>query len=339
MGLIKSPEISVIMPAYNAENYIKEAIDSILNQTFTNFELIILNDNSTDATKDIILKYVEKDSRIIFIDKKVNVGPANLRNEGFENAKGEFIALLDADDIALPERLEKQITFLRNNKNIGVCGSWFTSFGKNVRNKTIKHPENHNQIKVNFLINCTIGNSTTFFRKDILGNNRFDKEYVPCEDYHLWSRLITLTHFHNIQETLVKYRIHDANISQTKINNVKNSNKRIKIGLLSEFGIDKENANIEDFYKLIEGEKGLSFEEIKTVCECYNILLLQNKKLRKFDAILVEKMLLKSLGRIIRKSKNTSLELIKYIRTNHPKAFKKIKFTDKLKMYFRILFK
>ncbi len=111
-------KISVILPVYNAGNYLAETIESILNQTHTHFELIILNDKSTDNSLVIIQKYIEKDSRIILINKEVNLGPANLRNEGFSIAKGEFIALMDADDIALPSRFEKQVNVLKNNPEI-----------------------------------------------------------------------------------------------------------------------------------------------------------------------------------------------------------------------------
>ena len=99
------------MPVYNGEKYLAEAIESVLNQTYSNFELIILNDKSTDSSKAIIQSYQTKDDRIVFIDKTENVGPATLRSEGFDVAKGEFIALLDADDIAMPNRFEKQIDY------------------------------------------------------------------------------------------------------------------------------------------------------------------------------------------------------------------------------------
>jgi glycosyltransferase involved in cell wall biosynthesis len=123
-----TPEISVIMPVYNAAEFLAESIESILNQTFTNFELIILNDKSTDNSLDVISKYQRSDSRIIIINKDINVGPANLRNEGLSIAKGEFVALMDADDIAMPQRFEKQINVLKSNPEIGLCGTWFTFF-------------------------------------------------------------------------------------------------------------------------------------------------------------------------------------------------------------------
>jgi len=332
------PEISVVMPVYNAEKYLNEAIDSVLNQTYSSFELIILNDNSSDTSKAIIESYLAKDSRIFFIDKETNVGPANLRNEGFELARGTFIALLDADDIAKPTRFEKQIAVLNNNPEIGVCGSWFTSFGEKVPNKIIKHPEAHDQIKVNFLIDCTLGNSTAFFRKKILGDVRYESEYVPTEDYHLWSRLIVKTQFYIIQESLVDYRIHDSNISQTKIDNVKTSNRRIKIRLLKQFGIEENNPNINTFIHLIEGQKGLDFEEIKLVSKCYINLTNQNHILGNFDAILLEKMLQKAIRRIIRKASKQSYYQIKFYKENFVQAYSRIAFTDKILIYLKTIF-
>jgi len=335
MNTAQFPEISVIMPVYNGEKYLKDAIESVLNQTYTDFELIILNDKSTDSTKEIILSFQRKDSRIVFIDRENNVGPATLRNEGFDVAKGKFIALLDADDLAMPTRFEKQIQALKSNPEIGVCGSWFTTFGENHKDKVIKHPKFHDEIKVSFLVDCTIGNSTAFFRKEILGEIRYDKDYVPVEDFHLWSRLIVKTNFYIVQESLVMYRIHDSNISQTKIDNVKKSNRRIKIGLLKQFDIEDTNPNINSFINLIEGQSGLSFEEIIKICECDTILKNQNSKLKNFNFDLLKKMLQKQLIRIVKKAEKKNMKLLNYIKINKPGVYKNIKLTDKIILNFK----
>ncbi len=333
------PQISVIMPVFNGEKYLAEAIESVRNQTFTDFELIILNDKSTDRTKDIILSYQAKEPRIVFVDKETNVGPATLRNEGFDLAKGEFIALLDADDLALPTRFEKQIQVMQNHTDIGVCGSWFTTFGENQPSKIVKHPEKHNLIKVSFLADCTIGNSTAFFRKSILDGLRYDKAYVPAEDYHLWSRLIVKTKFYILQESLVKYRIHDANISQTKIDNVRKSTRKIKIDLLKQFGIEENNPDLDIFIYLIEGQAGLDFETIQTVCRCDTFLREQNAKLQHFDGELLDKLLRKSMVRIVRKAEKINPELLSYIRKNKPGVYKHIQFFDKLILQLKALLK
>ena len=191
---------------------------------------------------------------------------------------------------------------------------------------------------MNFLIDCTIGNSTAFFRKKILGDIRYDKEYVPVEDYHLWSRLIVKTQFYIIQESLVDYRIHDSNISQTKIDNVKRSNRRIKIGLLKQFGIEENNPKINTFIHLKEGQKGLTFEEIKLVSECYNQLINQNQILENFDATLLEKMLQKSIGRIIRKANKQSNSQINFYKEKFTLAYSKLAFSDKVLIQIKAIF-
>jgi glycosyltransferase involved in cell wall biosynthesis len=335
MNNSKLPDISVLMPVYNAEKYLKEAIESIINQTYSNWELIILNDKSTDSSKAIIESYLVKDSRIIFINKETNVGPANLRNEGFELARGTYIALLDADDIAKPTRFEKQINVMKNNTEIGVCGTWFKTFGEKEKSKIIKHPEMHNQIKVKFLIDCTIGNSTALFKKNILENIRYDKEYVPVEDYHLWSQLIAKNQFYIIQEALVDYRIHDSNISQTKIENVKRSKRRIKIELLKQFEIEENDPKISSFIHLIEGQKGLTFKDQKIILECYNQLIEKNQILENFDKVLLEKMLHKSIGRIIRKASEQSKLQLKFYKENFSQAFSKLALSDKILVYIK----
>src|SRR3989344_5781814 len=117
-------KISVLMPAYNARKYIGEAIESILNQTFKDFEFIIINDCSTDKTKKIIEEYANKDARIKLINNATNLGLTKSLNIGLKEARGEYVARLDADDVALPERLEKQYEFMEKNKETTLVGAW-----------------------------------------------------------------------------------------------------------------------------------------------------------------------------------------------------------------------
>ena len=119
---MKTPKISVIMSAYNSEKFISKSIDSILAQTFKNFELIIINDSSIDKTKDIIETYRKKDKRIKIICNRQNLGPAKSRNRALKIAKGEYIAIMDSDDVSLPKRLEVQYHFLENNPDIFLIG-------------------------------------------------------------------------------------------------------------------------------------------------------------------------------------------------------------------------
>ena len=126
--MISFQKATVLMPVYNAEKYVAEAIDSILNQTFNDFEFLIINDGSTDNSLDIIKSY--DDPRITIINNETNLGLSHTLNKGIELARGEYIIRMDADDISLSIRLEKQIEFMDSNQHIGICGSWIQTFDK-----------------------------------------------------------------------------------------------------------------------------------------------------------------------------------------------------------------
>jgi len=121
---MKNPEVTVLMSVYNGEKYLREAIDSILNQTFTDFEFLIVNDGSTDRTAEILRSY--DDPRIIIINNEKNIGLTKSLNIGLRMAKGEYIARMDADDVSMPERLQKQIELLNQKKNTGLVGTYYT---------------------------------------------------------------------------------------------------------------------------------------------------------------------------------------------------------------------
>lgn len=331
---MQNPLLSVIMPVFNGEKYLSETIESILNQTFTDFELLILNDNSTDSTQAIIESYQQKDSRIRVIVKDVNVGPANLRNEGFSLSKGEYIALMDADDIALPSRFEKQIHVLNTKPEVGVCGTWFTFFGEK-KDKTVKQPENHAKIKVSFLSSCSIGNPTVMLRKSVLGDYRFENQFVPAEDYHLWSRMITTTDFYIIQESLLKYRQHDSNISKTKIENVNRSVRTVKINMLKQFGIDSSDANIDAYLNALTLKRKLTPKEIKQTIDASKFLISQNEKLGNFDAKLLKKQIESVLLRTVRNAKKYNMSFFNYLKKEENDLFRRIKFLDKSLLFLK----
>ncbi|KRB55964.1 glycosyltransferase family 2 protein [Flavobacterium sp. Root186] len=336
MQILQFPEISVIIPVFNAASFLQESIESILNQTFSDFELIILNDKSTDESLEIIKKFQAKDNRIIIIDKEQNIGPANLRNEGINAAKGTYIALMDADDIALPTRFEKQIAVLKNNPEIGVCGTWFTFFGLK-KNKIIKHNTNSDAIKVSFLHSCNIGNPTVMFKKEVLGDLKFDNEYVPVEDYDLWSRLLAKTNFYNIPESLLNYRQHNNNISKTKIDNVNRSVKKVKINQLSALEINPADRKIDFYLNAVSFKKGLFPEEIIETINASKFLLSQNEKLGYFNHEIFQKHITKNLIRIIRNSGSYKLSFYKHLKNNESTLFQKINFIDKILLYFKSL--
>ena len=206
-NVIKNPLISVVMPVYNGENYLSEAIDSILNQTYADFEFIILNDGSTDKTEDIILSY--SDPRIVYVKNPENLQIVKTLNKGISLAKGKYIARMDADDISLPQRFSKQVGFMEANLDVGVCGAWIKTFGE--IESIWSMPTEHDEILVTLLFNSCIMHPTAFLRKSVLSkqNEIYDSQFNKAEDYELWTRLILETRFANIPEVLLRYRLLD----------------------------------------------------------------------------------------------------------------------------------
>ncbi len=236
------------MPVYNAEKYVGEAIESILNQTFADFEFLIFNDGSTDKSAKIIQSYAEKDKRIVFYDYQKNTGLVDMLNKGIDKSQGKYIARMDADDISLPQRFEKQVSFMEKNEDIGVCGTWFTVFENHVENilNTIKQPEQDSDIKIAILHYCPLGHPTIMAKTSLFKNNLYDQDFYPAEDYELWARLIPITKFHNIQESLLLYRSHEANISKNKSETQQNNGFTAQIKQLTQLGVQENTYRKED---------------------------------------------------------------------------------------------
>ncbi len=200
------PKVSVLTPIYRTNaSHLRECIESILKQTFTDFEFLILND-SPDATylRDIVKSYGDK--RIKYIENDHNMGISASRNKLLKMARGEYIAIFDHDDISVPTRLMQQVEFLDANPHIGVVSGLLELFGDTHR--IMPQPEYDTQIKVFLTDTCPVAHTAAMIRKSLLVDNNIEYEeyYSPAEDYRLWARLMDVTHFHNLQTVLVKYR-------------------------------------------------------------------------------------------------------------------------------------
>lgn len=287
--------LTVIMPVYNASNYLAEAIESILNQTYNEYNFIILNDKSTDNSLEIINDYAKKDKRITVYDFNENKGPAFLRNFAIEKASTKYIALMDADDISLPERFEQQVKFLERNSSYGLCGTWFTIFGNNIETETIKHFEDHDELKANFLKEFYVGNPTIVFKKEIIQGNKFDSSFHPMDDYELWSRIIFNTKFYNIQKSLLNYRWHEKNISHSTNANLSLIHKKIRFNQLKHLGIFGDLEVNSNYLKAIKFENKQLAENIYSTIEAGLLLIDRNNEKKIYNPIYFDEIIKKNL--------------------------------------------
>lgn len=205
--------ISVIMSVYNAEKYLRESIESILHQTYSDFEFIIINDCSNDGSQSIIEEYTQKDNRIVLINNSANLGLTINLNKAITVAKNEFIARMDADDVSLPDRFKRQLDFFKSNPDIDVLGTYCTDIDElgNVIGER-KVPKTNKDITQMIHIINPICHPTVMFRKEKLKKIGFyNEKYKVVQDYDLWLRCSANDiMMHNLSEYLLKYRINDG---------------------------------------------------------------------------------------------------------------------------------
>ena len=212
---LKVPAISVLLPVYNAEAFLAEAIESILQQTFRDFELIIINDGSTDASSEVIKQF--KDERIIIIEQH-NQGLAASLNKGLKIAKGNYIARQDNDDISLPERFEKQFNFLEAHPELALLGTAAVIVDEHNKEtgRVHQHPSSSAALKYFLLFDNPFVHSSVMFRRSLIsqtGPYYCGQDYF--EDYHLWSSMARLAAIGNLPDFLIRYREVSSGMSKT----------------------------------------------------------------------------------------------------------------------------
>jgi glycosyltransferase involved in cell wall biosynthesis len=218
---MKNPKITVFMAAYNAAEFIAESISSILNQTFNDFELLIVNDGSTDNTSSIVEMF--NDSRIRLINNDGNKGLPDTRNRLLKLARGEYIAILDSDDIAYPDRLQAQFEFLNEHPEIALCGGHAKIIDQDgiIQNKKLIVPTGEN-VNLELLFVNPFINSSTMFRTYVFREVNGYRDFALSEDFDLFVRISEKYLTTNLDKFLVKYRIHGKNIT------IKRSNEQVK---------------------------------------------------------------------------------------------------------------
>ena len=207
--MVKVPLVSVLMPVYKTAPYLREALDSMLCQTFKDFELIVLDDCSPDNAEEILDAY--DDSRIVRYKGEKNVGLSDVLNVGIEMARGKYIAHMDSDDISLPQRLQVQVDYLEKHPDVDLVSVGMRLFG--AKEGTWIRELNPEKVKIEALFHSPVLHASSVWRKDTFEKQglRFRQEMVPAEDYDLWVRaMLKGLKLVNLPEVLYKYRIHDA---------------------------------------------------------------------------------------------------------------------------------
>ena len=301
--------VSVLMPAYNASLYIREAIDSILSQTFSDFEFLIIDDGSTDNTIDIVKKYT--DTRIKLIQNEQNRGLVYTLNKGLDIAQGKYIARMDADDICTSDRLEKQVAYMERHSGVASLSCAFRFMGTP---HEIHFPTDGERINIKLLDNTALLHPGAVLRSEVLKreNIRYNADYKHAEDYHLWVQFAEKgLELGNLDDVLVDYRQHEGQVSITKQAEQDQIKDKIKLEFLSYF--------FKDFFSEQELQSVNKVDDIRFTEKVILIDKLNkvNRRHKFFDPALFEYNLKQLLYNNRKSAKNTGLkDFLKMFRKN-----------------------
>lgn len=261
------------MPVYNCADFVQDAVNSILEQTYKNIELIIIDDGSNDSTREKIKKIKDIDSRITLLEKERS-GIASCLNDGLDIASGEYIARMDGDDISLPLRFEKQLHFLLSNPTVDIVGCWIELFG--AKSGTWHYRTYDNFIKNMFLLRTNgLGHNAIMAKAETYKRFRYDTYYCDVEDTELWIRMSTSQKgvvFSNLREVLVLYRIHDTQVSFLRRERQKILYDKITSRYLAMLGIPDSRQDSDANLWLSNISEGLDSTQLIRVSKWLNYL-------------------------------------------------------------------
>ena len=301
--------LSIIMPAYNAEKFISQAIQSILDQTYNNFELIIINDGSTDKTKNIIESFDDK--RIRYFENERNEGIVFSRNKGLKLAQGEYIGMLDADDIAYSKKFEEQITFLEQNKDFGMLGSWANFIDEEgvglPGNWKLKAPPE--MIPAIMLFKNYFLQSAVVYRKQCINQYSFREGFDILEDYLVWMEIIRKHKVWNLQKYLIKYRVHSGGVTKMHQEERLEKEKKVFRLQLMELGIDATEQEIE-LHLLIRDDKPITnIATLKSIEKWLLKINEQNKSTKTYDQQMLAKVIFNRWLKVCAKAKSLHFKM------------------------------
>jgi glycosyltransferase involved in cell wall biosynthesis len=284
------PLVSVLMPVYNAEKHLKEAIDSILIQSYAHFEFLIINDGSKDRSETIIKSC--KDERITLIINPENKGLIYSLNYGISLCKGKYIVRMDADDISLPERIEEQIKFMEQHPEVSVCGCDYTQF--TAASETRYHAaSNHDEILSFMIFNSSVVHPSLILRTSVLQtlDPVFNAGYQHSEDYELWSKLITVSKFSAVNKLLFRYRIHESQVTNVHNTQQLASANKVRKELLNKLGFTYTEQEFSLLSQMAAHSLFDTKKEVETLERFFEKLIVQNDTLKKIDPAVFRKVI------------------------------------------------
>jgi glycosyltransferase involved in cell wall biosynthesis len=288
----KVPRVTVLLPVYNAAAYVSSAIESILKQSFTDFELLVINDGSSDNSLTLISKF--NDPRIRVVNNEANLGLIATLNKGLELAKSELIARMDADDSALPDRLQLQVAAFDQDPNLVVCGTnYYTIEGS----KRSFRPSafDGDALKAQLLFTTCFSHPTIMMKHPLKEKQlMFESEFVHCEDYRFWTQFARFGNFRILPQPLLEYRIHIHQITAKYRQEQVTTSALIRRDYLRQWGLNLNSEEEDLLNRIGSHEKWQSLNDLKAIETLSNVIIEQNKVLLTIDSTALQIVLQKN---------------------------------------------
>jgi glycosyltransferase involved in cell wall biosynthesis len=310
--------VTVLMPVYNGAEFLSETIDSILSQTFKDFEFLIINDGSTDDSEKIILSY--NDPRIKYLKNDINLGIIDTLNRGLDQITSKYIIRMDADDLALPNRLQVQVEYMNNHPEIVLSGSGKINFSgkQNYKEKEVIPIVNEEILFFKSIFNTSIPHPSAILRNDVIQkyNIRYDKAYFGAEDKAMWLDMAKYGKLGNISAPLIKYRAHDNQISYTKLEECRRSSVAKTLDVLRKYGISLSDEEVKALGYICYPANSGDIQTLNVIQKLCDKLSGEFIKLRIGDTSYIHVFFKNRMKRILVWSTPIGLALVKFIFLN-----------------------
>lgn len=331
-NVTSGPLVTILLPVYNCETHLGEAIESILQQTYQNFEFIIINDGSTDNSESVILSF--SDTRIKYFKNEKNIQLIGTLNRGLELSQGKYIARMDQDDISEPNRIERQVLLMEEKSDIGVCGSWIKVFG--IKDDIIRYPETNDEILAAMFFYNPFSHPSVMLRKSEIDRLKlnYNPAYLQAEDYQLWFQCFNKTGLYNIPEVLLHYRVHESQLGFVAPQASISSTKRLKIEALQLFHAHFTEEESQEWFNILSDQAShtqRTLDVIKKVCDL-------NRKHELFAPHFFERKLASAWKNSFLEMKTIPIKSYKLLRRYSLKTHFQLTFFQKLAIFKKILF-